>query len=1525
MLAALARWPLTGMGAVVGASLGVADQVASAVRTVGDLAGEAATGTARSAKRAVSSGVSAAVEGSEPLQSAMRAPSPVWRRGRWLHVPLASTDGAASSVSSNAAEWFARQLAIRPDVVTAYWDGGLGRLVIGAVDEAAGDWVLRALSEEAGRHGLRVPETVESWPAHPGDPAEVRDTITALAVGAAGFAAAVTGRTAGWTPLPRWAIALNVSLREHPTVEATLRRTIGARPAQTIMTTAGAFAYGLGQDPATLLLDTALRAHQFAAALARMTAFHTAHDRLCASGWTSLPPRPRPARPAHTTDAETYRAQVTTGGLLTAAAVLLLRRSPSAAAEAVLASSPKAARYGPTAFVSGLDRHLAREGVLVRDPERLRVLELVDTLVLHPSALLGERLTVLDVEPITQGWTSERLWQAATAVLGPEQGPVPLPWSGPRARLSRLPGPAEARWVHVRVDGATVGRVLVGWELDPLADAVLDAARQSHLRVILVGQRSCPELAALVDEVVRPQSLASTVRQLQTEGRVVLTVARPGGKCATNGAAIDLMDGLLRSDVALAVYQGGDAVAWDADLLAIDGLQAAWRVLTALPPARRTASTAKGLAQAGTALAGLLLLTGSDGAQRWQRWTLRGAFSPVNLASASALVAGWLAAQRVATAAPPAPRQRVPWHALPAEEVLHRLSPPPLRHTSPKTRLAQRLRDRVTTLPLGEAMIGGAKLARAVQVELTDPLTPVLALGATASAILGSVTDALLVAGAMVVNAIVGATQRLRAEAALAGLVAGQQQKARRVAVSGAGATDLRSALREPVSTVEATELVVGDVIDLRVGDVVPADARLISVADLEVDESPLTGESLPVSKCTDPAPGTVVSNRSCMVFEDTSVVTGHARAVVVGTGEHTESGRASALAARTPPPAGIQSRLHELTQKALPLTLAGGAAVTVLSMLRGHPLRQALEGGIAVAVAAVPEGLPLVATVAQMAAARRLARHGVLVRAVRALEALGRVDTVCFDKTGTLTENSLRVVQVVTAAGHRHHHTNAGATPLLRTAARACPHTTGETAHAHATDDAILDAGPADPDWVQLDGQPFEASRGYAAATGTDATGSRFLVVKGAPEVVLAACRDGGSQAQDTAEVLAQEGLRLIAVAQRRLAEGESTKLEQNTPADLDLLGFVALADTPRESAAPLVAGLLKAGVNPVMLTGDHPHTALAIATSLGWPADATVVTGDELAETDGAGQASLLREASVVARVAPEQKLQVIEALRAAGRITAMIGDGANDAAAIRAADVGVGVAARGSVAARNAAHIVLTGKDLTVLVDALDEGKVLWRSVSDAVGILIGGNAGEVGFTLLGTLLAGNSPLSGRQLLLVNLLTDMFPAMAVAVTPADGDSTNDDSDEEPHRPGHRADPLRTTAMGTPLLRQIRDRGIVTGLGAATAWHLGRITLGSARRTSTMALCGLVSAQLAQTALGRHRSPVVLLTTLGSALALAAVVQTPGVSHFFGCTPMGPVAWSCVAASVVVAVVAAHTLPTGADALSRLVPTSR
>jgi len=708
---------------------------------------------------------------------------------------------------------------------------------------------------------------------------------------------------------------------------------------------------------------------------------------------------------------------------------------------------------------------------------------------------------------------------------------------------------------------------------------------------------------------------------------------------------------------------------------------------------------------------------------------------------------------------------------------------------------------------------------------------------------------------------------------------------------------------------------------------------------DLEVDESLLTGESLPVDKQVDPV-AVNDPDRASMLFEGSTIVAGRARAIVVATGVGTAAHRAISAVADVETAAGVQARLRELTSKVLPLTLTGGAAVTALALLRRASLRQAVADGVAIAVAAVPEGLPLVATLSQLAAAQRLTARGALVRAPRTIEALGRVDTVCFDKTGTLTENRLRVVCAVQGTAKPHDHLPKLAHPpsaeVLRAAAWASTQPHDGQGHAHATDEAILTAasavisqpnGHGDQAWRLLAEVPFESSRGFAAAIGA-LGGEPVLMLKGAPEVVLPRCRFGDPEAdlahaESLVQSLAEQGLRVLAVARRGWEHGTD---EDATDADavdfaaqdLELLGYVGLADTARASSRPLIEALVDADRNVVLITGDHPVTARAIAHQLGLPADVRVVTGAELAGLDEDACARLVSDVQVFARVSPEQKVQIVAALQRSGRVTAMVGDGANDAAAIRMADVGIGVSGRGSSAARGAADIVLTDEDLGVLLDALVEGRSMWSGVRDAVTILVGGNVGEVLFTIIGTAFGqGRAPVGTRQLLLVNLLTDMFPALAVAVTSqyVEPDEAEYDTDEEAEaaRVEHIREVLTgpTPSLDAPLMRQIVTRGAVTAAGATAAWAIGHWTPGTERRTATMGLTALVTTQLAQTLLTRQHSPLVVATALGSAAVLVGIVQTPVISQFFGCTPLGPVAWSGVLGSTA-----------GATAISVLAP---
>jgi cation-transporting ATPase I len=1474
-----------------------------------------------------------------------------------------------------------------PGVASAHVEGSLGRLVIELEDNADSDDVLdevrdvvAAVAEDLAAAGPE-PEIRTAPFADPGDPLAILVPLTAAAFNAIAIGAAVTGWVVRLPAAPRTTRAAAALLNNQPRMVSLLESRLGRVGTDLALSASTAAANGLTQAVGTPLLNLVQRVLQISEAEAHRRRWRDREPQLASPDRPQAPvvpiissAGPKSQAPRHNWAAaaageashvvvdgaidaaidtakgsmagpiEEYVDQAANGSLIAAATALVAGGGPEDAAGAVLAGIPKAAHMGRQSFAAVLGRGLAEDGQMILDPGALRRLDRVKVVVIDGAALRGDHRAVLHSRGDVPGWDDDRVYEVADALLHGEEAPEPdpdeLPATGARLRWVRAQGPSATpaqglEHADLVVDGEMVGHVEVGWEVDPFAVPLLQIATRTGARVVLRHVAGTQDLAASV-AASHPSGtpLLKLVRDLRADRGPVLLITA----LHRDFASTDTLAALAIADVGVALDDPRAATPWSADIITGTDLAAAVRILSALPAARQASKSSVNLAKGGTTLAGLLLVTGdprtSTNPLAVRRW-----LNPVNAAAASAMVSGAFSANKVLRQPDPTPQPLTAWHALDPEIVYSRLAgrtrPLTVEPLAPAWR---RVLEDLSYSPLIAPLRGPARqagrLLDATRYELRDPLTPILAVGAAASAIVGSNVDALLVGGVMAVNALTGGAQRLRADAAAAELFAEQDAVARRVVVPTVATSRRRleaARTTERTVTVTASSLRPGDVIDLAAPDVVPADARLLVAEDLEVDESLLTGESLPVDKQVDPVAATD-RDRASMLFEGSTIVAGHARAIVVATGVGTAAHRAISAVLDVESAAGVQARLRELTAKVLPLTLAGGAAVTGLAMLRRASLRQAVADGVAIAVAAVPEGLPLVATLSQLAAAQRLSALGVLVRAPRTIEALGRVDTVCFDKTGTLTENRLRVVRSVPAATKPRGPFPAADDPqaahILRAAGWASTQPEEGRGHAHATDEAILKAADSldahgDSEWTVLAEVPFESSRGFAAAIGTlSADPSKpLLMLKGAPEVVLPRCRFADPEAdrnhaESLVHGLAEQGLRVLAVAQRGWVH--ETEDDDDTDADavdaaaydLELIGYIGLADTARPSARPLIEALLDVERKVVLITGDHPVTARAIAHQLGLPSDARVVTGADLAGLDEDACAKLAADVQVFARVSPEQKVQIVAALQRGGRVTAMVGDGANDAAAIRMADVGIGVSGRGSSAARGAADMVLTDDDLGVLLDALVEGRGMWAGVRDAVTILVGGNVGEVLFTIIGTALGtGRAPVGTRQLLLVNLLTDMFPALAVAVTPqfdepdADEYDTEEEADEA--RRAYQRSVLTepTPSLDAPLMRQIVTRGAVTAAGATAAWAIGRWTPGTERRTATMGLTALVTTQLAQTLLTRRHSPLVVATALGSSAVLVAIVQTPVVSHFFGCTPLGPVAWTGVAGATAAA----------------------
>lgn len=1447
------------------------------------------------------------------------------------HATMVQVRGLGQADGDKAAEAVQKRLEGCPGVEWAVVDANTGHVHVGHDRSVTGVADVVGTVESVEREWDLADGDYAKLPPHPSEGAPVAVAAAELAADMVALASAsLLPRRLQMSPTVARISAAGVRLVDNqPRVRAAIERQIGLTTADLVITLASAGVHGLQQARSTLSVDAAQRLALLGEALARRASWRVWEPLLYGphtEALFGLPLAPGRPVPVPGGPVERYASQAAAGSLVAAAIGVASGRGIANSAEMVVVGAPRATRTGREVFAGTLGLLLGRRGVLPLDPSAWRLLDRATVVVVDARALHGGRPLVLDAVSSQDDWSEAHVWSAAQRLLWDESGRGRLPIPPPRGRSAeqlRLQppeggsgpaGPVHA-WRVLTDSGAEVGRVLVGVELDPLADGLLARARASGLRVVLAADPSSSELRSRAHESIESgDSVAAEVTELQRRGEVVLVVATDDHvalRAADIGVSVarpaESVPGERMGGGALRASSGADVV--------VDGLEAATRVVEAAAEARRVSELSRTLALSGSSLGALLMVAGPrPGAGP-------GAATPVSAAAAVAGAVGARAALRVAQKPLPPSSSLVPWHALEPDEVLARLAVPASDDGTSTTGVLQAALA-LAANEMGGPLVRGLGAARDLLVqmrrELADPLTPVLSVGAAASAILGSPTDAALVGGVMAVNAVVSAAQRLSAERALRGLVMNEELSARVVVGDAARQLGpLEDAERLDVRDVPAHALRPGDVVLLRQGEVVPADARLIEAHNLEADESSLTGESVTVDKQVASTPGAALGDRSSMLYQGTIVSAGWGRAVVVAAGAATQAGRALAAAAGPPTGAGVQARLQELTSKALPVTLAGGAGVMALAKLRGQTLRDSVAAGVSVAVAAVPEGLPLVATVAQLAAARRLSGRGVLVRSSRTVEALGRIDVVCFDKTGTLTQNRLRLTHVGDLAG-TWAADDVGDHPMasriLRVAARACPDP-GEGPVVHATDRAVIEAAQTRlppgqlGEWDPVEEVSFDSSRGYAATLGHTAHHLR-LAVKGAPEVLIPRCTralqaDGElvpmddsrrRMGQDRVHLLASEGLRVLAVARRDLAE-EPDDLE-GAVSELTLIGFVALADTPRPEAAAVVARLAESDIGVVMITGDHPVTAAAIARSLGL-SHSGIVTGADLVGLGESERSERVRGASVFARITPEQKVQVIQALQQDGRVVAMMGDGANDAAAIRLADVGIALAAHGSAVARNASDLVLTRPDTSLLLEAIAEGRAMWHRVANAVAVLVGGNAGEVAFTLAGTAISGRAPVGTRQFLLVNLFTDMFPAMAIAL-----------ADPAPvvRSPGSGAPPGAGPAwyprpnLGQTLNRAIAVRGSATTVGATGAWVAARLT-GGDRRASTIGLVALVGTQLGQTLVVGGRSPLVIGTVAGSAAALAAVVQVPGLSQFFGCTPLGPLGWATAISSAAAA----------------------
>jgi cation-transporting ATPase F len=685
--------------------------------------------------------------------------------------------------------------------------------------------------------------------------------------------------------------------------------------------------------------------------------------------------------------------------------------------------------------------------------------------------------------------------------------------------------------------------------------------------------------------------------------------------------------------------------------------------------------------------------------------------------------------------------------------------------------------------------------------QFASPLIALLIAAAAVSVLFGEYVDSAVIGAALLLNAAIGFTQEARAERSMESLQRLARSTARVV-------RDGRE--RE----LDAHLLVVGDVVLLEAGMKVPADARIAHATSLEVDESILTGESLPVAKGAESVPRRApVSDRLCMVFQGTVVSRGTARAVVTAVGTQTELGRiAGAMRAVTKAQTPLQRRMARFARLIGAAVVLSCAVGLVVGLALGEPVDTLVLSLVALAVAAIPEGLPVVFTVALAISMRRMAARRAIIRRLPAVETLGSCSAIGSDKTGTLTRNEM-TVQAIVIGSERFTVTGTGLTAggaiiaagepvdaathegLARAlhAAALCndAHAVMEgqtfTATGDPTEVALVIAaakGGIDRDTDEEDHPrvaeiPFDAERRTMATFNRNADGITAYV-KGAPEAVLDLCTaDTAGRSVDRdrvladAEDLAHEGMRVLAAASRRVEDDLESHLLEPQVQDLEFLGLFGMLDPPRDEAIAAVAACQSAGIRVVMITGDHGATATAIARRLGIAgSDDRALTGADLDRLSGGAFDAAVENTRVFARVSPQHKLAIVEALHRRGHTVAVTGDGVNDAPALRAADIGVAMGRTGTDVAKEAADMVVTDDDFESIVAAVEEGRIAFDNVRKTTAFLVATGTATIVAVLASIFGRFDAPFVAAQLIWLNVVTNGVQDVGLAFEPGDQD---------------------------------------------------------------------------------------------------------------------------------------------------------
>ncbi|MBQ2750335.1 MAG: calcium-translocating P-type ATPase, PMCA-type [Clostridia bacterium] len=760
----------------------------------------------------------------------------------------------------------------------------------------------------------------------------------------------------------------------------------------------------------------------------------------------------------------------------------------------------------------------------------------------------------------------------------------------------------------------------------------------------------------------------------------------------------------------------------------------------------------------------------------------------------------------------------------------------------------------------------------------------------------GELFEPALILLIVILNAVMGVVQESKAEKALD-------------ALKNLSAPHARVIRDGKEMVVEAAELVPGDIIHLEAGDFVPADARLLQSAGLKSEESALTGESVPSEKdalaeVEDKAP---LGDRHNMVYSGCSITYGTATAVVTATGMDTEMGKiANLLDSENDGQTPLQKKLADLGKYLGIVALAACAVIFIVGILNGIPVLEIFMTSVSLAVSAIPEGLPAIVTIVLSIGVQRMVKKNALIRRLPAVETLGSASIICSDKTGTLTQNRMTLVKTYVDgegdAKNLDRNPDENAKKLLQYGTLCCDGSVvfhgdevqhigdpTETAIVLAAHNCGMPKEELAKAYPRLGEIPFDSDR-KLMSTIVKMDGKLVVVVKGAFDMMAKRCAKGDlDRAKVVTEEMSENALRVLAVAYKEIEEIPETLTSEKLETDLTFLGLVGMIDPPRPEAKAAVAVCRRAGIKPVMITGDHVVTASAIARELGILEEGdNAITGAELDAMTDRDLDDAVEHISVYARVSPENKIRIVKAWQRKGQVVSMTGDGVNDAPALKAADIGCAMGITGTDVAKGAADMTLTDDNFATIVDAVREGRGIYANIKKVVGFLLGTNIGEVITVFLAMLLWHKTPLLSMQLLWVNLVTDSLPAIALGMEAVEPDVMD-------KKPKPRDEGIFAGGLGIRVVLQ----GIMFAALTLVAFKVGESATGLLEGGQTLAFMVLALSQVVQAynmrsdrslfRIGPFGNKTLNLASLTSVALMVLVLFTP-VRAAFGLVTLTP-----------------------------------